>query len=157
VCVNLGGDVRVAGLNSNGAPWTIAVDHPATDEPVTRLGIANGAAATSTTLRRRWRVEGDPRHHLIDPKTGRPSTSDLTFVTVVAGHAWAAEVLAKAVLLHGTPDHFDPLVATGAEALAIDDRGRVSSTSGLAAFIAEPGLPVAIRGAATRPRLVAVS
>ena len=32
-----------------------------------RLGITDGAAATSTTLRRRWSVDGETRHHLIDP------------------------------------------------------------------------------------------
>ena len=38
--------------------------------------------------------------------------SDLTFVTVVAGHAWMAEVLAKAVLLRGAPLAVRPAPAT---------------------------------------------
>ena len=59
--------------------------------------------ATSTTLRRRWVVGGVERHHLIDPRTGTPSTSDLALVAVVAGSAWMAEVLAKGVLLRGGP------------------------------------------------------
>jgi hypothetical protein len=62
-------------------------------------------------------------------------------VTVVAGHAWAAEVLAKAVLLRGTPHHFDLLAPMGAEAIAIDDRGNVDATPGMYAYLAEPDLP----------------
>ena len=140
VCVNLGGDVRVSGVNPHGGAWTIAVDHPQCADPITRLGVTDGAAATSTTLRRRWHVGGETRHHLIDPKTGRPSTSDLTFVTVVAGYAWAAEVLAKAVLLRGTPNHFAVLEGTGAQALAIDEHGDVDTTPGMAEYLADPDL-----------------
>jgi FAD:protein FMN transferase len=139
-CINLGGDLRVFGPNPEGAAWTVAVDHPIYGDAITRLGLTGGAAATSTTLRRRWSIDGETRHHLIDPSTGEPSTSDLTFVTVVAGYAWAAEVFAKAVLLCGTPDHFDVLAGTGAEALAIDRNGRVFTTPGMRAYLAEPEL-----------------
>jgi FAD:protein FMN transferase len=140
-CVNLGGDLRVFGPNPDGNAWTVAVDHPIYGDALTRLGISDGATATSTTLRRRWSVDGDTRHHLIDPATGQPSTSDLTFVTVVAGYAWAAEVLAKAVLLRGTPLQFDVLDGTGAQALAIDDTGHVFTTPGMQAHLAPPALP----------------
>ena len=98
------------------------------------LGLHDGAVATSTTLRRRWEVDGEARHHLIDPGTGRPSDTDLTLATVVAGQAWVAEVLAKAVLLRGLPHPFDLVGGTGAEALAVDTDGRVHVTPGFTAF-----------------------
>ena len=141
VCVNLGGDVRVEGTGPSGNAWTVAVEHPHHEEPLASVGLARGAVATSTTLRRAWSVDGEPRHHLIDPATGRPSTGDLTFVTVVAGHAWMAEVLAKAVLLHGTPHQFDLLAGNGAAAFAIDHSGRISATLGIDAYLAEPFHP----------------
>ena len=138
VCVNLGGDVRVAGTSPSGDAWTVSVDHPEQIESIARIGIATGAVATSTTLRRQWLVRGEHRHHLIDPGTGRPSESDLAFVTVVDGHAWTAEVLAKAILLHGTPGAFDLLGTTGAAALAVDHTGRVTASPGMAAYLADP-------------------
>jgi thiamine biosynthesis lipoprotein len=144
VCVNLGGDVRVCGTSPQGGAWTVAVDHPWCADPITRLGITHGAVATSTTLRRRWRVDGEERHHLIDPTTGQPSTSRLNFVTVVTGYAWAAEMLTKAVLLRGAPHHFDLLASIGGEAIAIDDRGHIDATLGMSAFLADPDLPSAI-------------
>ena len=91
-------------------------------EPITLLGLADGAVATSTTLRRRWQRDGQIRHHLIDPQTGLPSDTDLTLATVVAAEAWVAEVLAKAVLLAGSAHPFDILGGTGAEALVVGDR-----------------------------------
>ena len=76
-----------------------------------------------------------------DPQTGLPSDTDVNHSTVVAARAWAAEVLAKAVLLHGTPHSFDILGGTGAEALVVDDGGRVTSTPGLQTYLGDVLLP----------------
>jgi thiamine biosynthesis lipoprotein len=138
VCVNLGGDVRVDGISPEGDGWTVAIDYPERARAIARLGIARGAVATSTTLRRRWHVEGEVRHHLIDPATDRPSESDVTFATVIAGHAWSAEVLAKALVLHGSPMPLDLVGANGAAALTVDRDGRVAASPGLATYLAEP-------------------
>jgi thiamine biosynthesis lipoprotein len=135
VCINLGGDVRVSGVAPDGGAWTIAVQHPTTSAPIARLGVSDGAVATSTTLRRRWNVAGDPRHHLIDTATGNPSTTHRTFATVVAGYAWAADVLAKALVLGTNHDPFVLLRTSGAEALIVDADGHISTSFGLAAFM----------------------
>src|SRR5262249_49606201 len=84
------------------------------------------------------------RHHIIDPQTGRPSDTDLGLATVVAAEAWVAEVLAKAVLLAGSAHPFDIVGGTGADALAVDDRGRVVGTAGLAAFLGPATLPALV-------------
>jgi thiamine biosynthesis lipoprotein len=147
-CVNLGGDLRVAGEPpddpSGGAPpsWTVAVEHPAAPEPIALLGLHGGAVATSTTLRRRWSAGGEERHHLIDPWTGAPSTTDLTLAAVVAAEGWAAEVLAKAVLLRGSAQAFDLVAGLGADALTVDRGGAIRATPGLAAFLGGKTLPL---------------
>ena len=81
---NLGGDLRAAG------EWPVAVGG------VTLL-LRDQAAATSSVLRRRWAGA----HHLIDPRTGRPSESDLHEVSVVTPTGFEAEVVAKTALLLG--------------------------------------------------------
>jgi thiamine biosynthesis lipoprotein len=144
-CVNLGGDVRVAGSGPDGEGWTIAVEHPWGSLPVAVLGMAAGAVATSTTLRRRWEADGDFRHHIIDPRTGLPSDTDLTLATVVAADAWIAEVLAKAVLLAGKDHPFDIVGGTGAEALVVDGNGTIQTTAGFIEFT----------GLARRPEILA--
>jgi thiamine biosynthesis lipoprotein len=141
ICVNLGGDVRVAGASPEGGAWTVAVEHPEVAGALALVGLADGAVATSTTLRRHWLVDGERRHHLIDPQTGLPSDTDLTTTTVVAGQAWTAEVLAKAVLLAGSAHPFDIVGGTGAQALAVDREGRIMATPGLAAFLGGVVLP----------------
>ncbi len=79
--------------------------------------------ATSGRDRRRWVRGGEEQHHLIDPSTGRPSVSDLVRVTVVAGSAADAEVLAKAAFLGADVDV--PRVLVSAD-------GRVVLAGGLA-------------------------
>lgn len=150
VCVNMGGDVRVAGSGPTGAAWTVAIEYPWAVEAVANVGLADGAVATSTTLKRRWEIDGQSRHHLIDPHTGKPSTTDLTLVTVVADQAWRAEVLAKTVLLHGSPDPFGLIGKSGAQALSIDMAGRIEATSGFADFLGDATLPKAIEPGSLR-------
>jgi thiamine biosynthesis lipoprotein len=133
VCINLGGDLRVLGTAPEGS-WVIAVEHPSFTEPIAHIGLEYGAVATSTTLKRRWRADDGERHHLIDPHTGVPSTTDLTLATVIAGEAWIAEVLAKAVLLRGSERAFDLVNEQHTAALVVHGDGEIVMSEGFAAF-----------------------
>jgi thiamine biosynthesis lipoprotein len=96
--VNAGGDLAVHGLPPGLEAWTIVVDG-AGGRNVT---LPRGGLATSTVLLRRWNVDGDERHHLIDPRTGLSSTSDVVLASVAAASCTQAEVAAKAALLAGS-------------------------------------------------------
>ncbi len=63
--------------------------------------LRRGALATSSPLRRRWRRGGTEHHHLIDPRSGRSSTSSWSYVTVCGANALAADIAAKAAFLLG--------------------------------------------------------
>ncbi|HEY4378548.1 MAG TPA: FAD:protein FMN transferase [Acidimicrobiales bacterium] len=152
MCVNLGGDLRVAGEPPSGDAWTVSVQHAWQDDPVVLVGLHDGAVATSTTLRRRWTTDGQPKHHLIDPGTGQPSTSDLNLVSVIGASGWVAEVLAKAVLLRGSAHPFDLIGGSGAEALAVTSRGQVLASDGLGAFLGDRPLPERLHGAPILPK-----
>ena len=136
VCVNLGGDLRVAGESPTG-PWVVGIAPGADGSDsglMTTVMLATGAVATSTTLRRRWSIDGDERHHLIDPATGLPADTGLVSVSVIAATAWEAEVLAKAVLLRGPEHPFDLLGGTGVEAVCVGRDGTVQATPGFGRF-----------------------
>lgn len=102
--VDLGGDLRVWGRPPEGDGWPIAVEDQRDGSTVVLLWLADGAVATSSTLGRSWRDGDRAAHHLIDPSSGRPVDGELVAVTVVAGTAAAAEVLAKAALVSGSVD-----------------------------------------------------
>ena len=143
VCVNVGGDTRVAGAGPEAGTWTIAVEHPGSAGPLARLGLVSGAVTTSTSLLRRWTIDGNVRHHLIDPATGRPATGPVELATVVAAEGWRAEALTKAVVLGDASDPLAALGGTGAEGLAVTSDGRVLATPGFASFLG--GVPLAER------------
>jgi thiamine biosynthesis lipoprotein len=130
VCVNIGGDLRVSGTAPAGGPWRIAVPNPTGGQAAT-LELTDGAAATSSPLRRAWQVGGRPAHHLIDPHTGRPAQTGILQVTVIAAEAWRAEVAAKAAYLAGLPDALPLAAHLGAQALAVDQDGGLHLTAGL--------------------------
>ena len=95
--VNAGGDLAVRG-SLDGAPWPIGVLTPA---GTITLELPYGAVATSGRDLRRWRRNGAEAHHLIDPTTGLPATTDALRVTTVSHSAVAAEIETKRLFLSG--------------------------------------------------------
>jgi thiamine biosynthesis lipoprotein len=130
--VNVGGDVRVAGT---GPPtgWRIAIDLP--NVTGGELTLCAGGVATSGTHSRRWVRADHTRHHLIDPRSGTPSASPFVATTVVAGTAWQAEVLTKAVLLAPTvAAATQRLTAATGAGLLVDADGRTYELAGIRRF-----------------------
>ncbi len=142
-CVNLGGDVRTAGSPPGADAWVVAVEdeaRPGTD--LAWLSLTEGAVATSTRLRRRWQRQGRELHHLIDPGSGAPATSDVASVTVVAGEAHWAEVLAKAALIAGLPAGVALLETHGVAGLLVTDDGTAHSAGPWERFVSwSPNCP----------------
>jgi thiamine biosynthesis lipoprotein len=135
-CVNVGGDLRVAGTPPDGRAWLVTVEVPAAEDtqPLAHIALASGAVATSTTERRTWTAGGEHRHHVVDPRTGKPAVLPIVQATVIAREGWAAEALATATLLSTAGAVFDHVGAAGAEALVVDREGAVWHTQGFGAF-----------------------
>lgn len=130
--VNIGGDIRVAGAPPHGG-WKIDV---VVGAPGPRLALRSGAAATSSILRRQWVRGGRRRHHLIDPRTGAPSASSFASATVIAGTAWWAEVLTKALVLAESVDAAEQLLVSAAAAgMVVGRDGRSHVLAGLDRFV----------------------
>lgn len=123
--VNAGGDIA-----TRGGVWTIAVETP--DGPLALELSGSCALATSGRDSRRWRRGGRELHHIIDPATGEPSTSDLLRVTVVAGDAVDAEVTAKAFFLAGSESARKEADELSIPAVLVTAAGRTITAGGLA-------------------------
>ena len=88
--VDIGGDMSFRSSEHDGhqlaAPWRIAVDDPY--EPGSDIdavtAIAGGVATSSTLRRRMTAANGEVTHHLVDPRTGWSSKTDVASATVVA-------------------------------------------------------------------------
>jgi thiamine biosynthesis lipoprotein len=89
--VNLCGDLFARGGGESGDGWPVGMG----GKTVLLLDMG---AATSGTRKRWW---GPDLHHLIDPRTGLPSRSDLAEASVIARTGADAEIFAKTALLLG--------------------------------------------------------
>jgi thiamine biosynthesis lipoprotein len=125
--VNAGGDLAVAGVPETGV-WPVGLETPAGS---LTLGLGDGALATSGRDRRRWHVDGEERHHLIDPSTGSPSSSDLLTVTAFAKTAVEAEIEAKSLFLAGETAAAAEADARGIPALLVTGDERMRFAGGL--------------------------
>jgi thiamine biosynthesis lipoprotein len=127
--VNAGGDLRIAGLPP-ASGLEIGIDDPELPgEELTRVRVQRGALATSSVTARAW---GPGRHHLIDPRTGKPSDTGVLQATVWAETCAEAEVRSKWALLTGISslDHMDGVLVTSDRRILVSletDETRVSA------------------------------
>src|SRR4051812_43649993 len=113
-CVNLGGDLRAAGVSPQRGGWLVGVDHPEDQGLAGCLRISEGAVATTSRMKRTWGPTSSHLHHVIDPTTGWPARTTVQSVTVVSDEGWYAEALAKAAFLAGPEAGPELLTTAGA-------------------------------------------
>ncbi len=139
VLVDLGGDLRVGGRWFGNPVWPALVAHPVEPQrDLAELRIAGGALATSSRLRRRWTHGEGVVHHLLDPHTEQPSTTELMAVTVHAGTAWYGEAVAKACLLAGPTEGGELIKNSKTAAILYGEDGDVTVVGNLEIERLEP-------------------
>lgn len=128
--VDADGDIAIR--SADGDSWEVSVADPRTPGaglavfvlPGARLGARYGLATSGISVHR-WTAPDGERHHLIDPRTGRPAATDVVQATVLAGTARAAEAWAKTAVVLGLVaalDVLDRAPVLGAILLAADGR-----------------------------------
>lgn len=103
--VEIGGELRAAGVNPDGVPWRVAIERPwgaGPGELLDRIISLNGMSlATSGDYRKYFKHDGRIYSHIIDPRTGWPASGDLTSVSVIHRSTMHADALATALLVMG--------------------------------------------------------
>jgi thiamine biosynthesis lipoprotein len=95
--VNLGGDIAVAGEPPE-AGWAIGVEDW-TGELLQVVSSTGQAVATSSTRVRTWLRDGERRHHIIDPATGRSACTRWAQVSCAGPNALRANAAATASII----------------------------------------------------------
>lgn len=103
--VEVGGELRVRGHNSENTKWAIGIEAPSTSARVPHavVNVTDTSVATSGDYRNYFEYDGKQFSHTIDARTGRPVTHKLAAVTVVNASAAYADAMATALLVLG-PD-----------------------------------------------------
>ena len=106
--VEIGGEIRVKGLNSDGVLWRVAIDKPIENSSAENrefqdiIQVNNRSVATSGSYRKFYEKDGIKYSHTIDPFTGYPVQHTLLSATVVADDCATADALATAFMVMGT-------------------------------------------------------
>ncbi len=116
--VNLGGNVSALGFKKGKKPWKVGIQKPfaGRGELLTVVDAADCCVITSGTYERYFEQDGVSYHHIIDPRTGYPSETDVTQVTLIGTDDAACDALATCVILTGTEEAGPLLEAAGVEA-----------------------------------------
>lgn len=103
--VEIGGEVRYAGLNQEGENWSIGIDYPIIKGEKRKLAAIisskDKAIATSGNYRNFYVKNGKRYTHILNPNTGYSFSSNILSATVVSEKCAEADALATALMIGG--------------------------------------------------------
>ena len=129
--INLGGNVFGLNKKPDGSLWNVAIRDP--DEPenyMAAIRIGNSAVITSGGYERYFEENGKIYHHILNPKTGKPSDSNLKSVSIVSKNATLADALSTSLFIMGEKKAIEYWRKNGADfdiiLMTVDNRLLVS-------------------------------
>ncbi len=130
--VNAGGDTRLLG-DRRGKPWIVGIRDPRNEgKVVTRIPLQDEAISTSGDYERYFEEDGVRYHHILEPGTGK-SPKAVRSVTVIGPTATHTDGLTKPVFILGVERGLEFIrKVKDAEAIIVDNEGRVFHSEGLA-------------------------
>lgn len=101
--VEIGGEIRLKGLNRENVGWRIAIEKPSVEERTIQEIIEPGdmAIATSGDYRNYYERDGVRYSHIINPETGKPLNHKVVSVTVLAPSSMTADGLSTGLMVLG--------------------------------------------------------
>jgi len=128
--IALAGDIWVLGHREDGKPWRIGVQHPRDkDKTLAVLELSDRYITTSGDYERFTIMEKKRYHHIIDPRTGKPSTGVIS-ATLIGARGAVVDPLAKVPFILGPDEGMKIVRKAGAEAIIVDEQGKVYMTEG---------------------------
>ena len=130
--INASGDMNTWGKQPNGNEWKVAITNPMDKNKVfALLPITNGAVVTSGNYEKYVNFNGKRYSHIIDPRTGYPSTGIIS-VTVFSPKAELADALATSVFVMGKEAGLDRInQLPKIECIIIDDKGNITKSKNI--------------------------
>ncbi|MCD0478170.1 FAD:protein FMN transferase [Chryseobacterium sp. LC2016-29] len=99
--INASGDISAWGTQPDGKPWAIGINNPFKDDKIAViLYLKENAVTTSGSYEKYAEIHGKRYSHIMNPKTGYPSTG-LTSVTIVGPNATMANGFSTSIMVLG--------------------------------------------------------
>lgn len=148
--ISAGGQVLVGeerdgrGGGGVGGAWRIGIRDPRgeAEDYFAQIDLANTSLSTSGDYERFFVVDGVRYHHVLDPRTGRPSRG-VRSVTVISADATLGDALSTSLMLLGVERGLSLVESLDdVEAIFVDDEAAVHLSGGLVGRINEVHPPV---------------
>ncbi|WP_040249216.1 FAD:protein FMN transferase [Psychroserpens mesophilus] len=130
--INASGDMTTWGKQTNGDDWKVAITNPLNkNKAFALLPITNGAVVTSGNYEKFVNFNGKRYTHIIDPRTGYPS-SGIISVTVFAPKAELADALSTSVFVMGKDVGLNRInQLPNIECIIIDENGNIFTSANI--------------------------
>jgi len=130
--INASGDMNTWGKQLNGDDWNVAITNPLDkNKAFALLPITNGAVVTSGNYEKYVYFDGVRFTHIIDPRTGYPSTGIIS-ATVFAPKAELADALATSVFVMGKEAGLNRInQLPNVECIIIDEDGHLFTSENI--------------------------
>ena len=130
--INAAGDLTTWGTKANGEKWLIGIANPLSKEKIfSWLPIVESSVATSGNYEKFIEFDGTRYSHIIDPRTGYPST-DVNSVSIFAKSAEICDALATAVYIMGAETGLSLINQLGGtEVILVDAHNKVHKSDGI--------------------------
>jgi thiamine biosynthesis lipoprotein len=133
--INAGGDVVTSGKRFD-RPWVIAIQNPFAPGAIASIQLsANQHLFTSGNYQRFYRKNNELVHHIIDPRTGKPS-NNISSASVLSTDAVLADVAATTLMIDGWNKHASLAKSLGmTDYLIISQTGEMIASKSMSAKI----------------------
>lgn len=130
--INASGDLNAWGKQPDGKDWMVAIVNPLNKEKVfSWLPIHNSAVVTSGNYEKYVELNGILYSHIIDPRTGYPSTGILS-VSIFTTSAEFADALATSVFVMGVDVGLDFInQLKGVECVIVDKNNKLHTSKNI--------------------------
>jgi len=136
--IAVAGDIWVMGHREDGKPWRIGVQHPREkDKTLAVLDLSDKYISTSGDYERYVIRKNKRYHHIIDPRTGKPSKGVIS-ATLIGNKGAFIDPLTKAPFILGPEKGLEIVKKVGAEAIIVDEEGKVYTTEGIKHLLGQP-------------------
>lgn len=130
--INASGDLTTWGKQPDGTDWMVGITNPLNKDKIfSWFPVVNAAVATSGNYEKYVTFKGVKYSHIIDPRTGYPSTGILS-VTIFAPSAELCDALATSVFITGTETGLNTInQIKGVECIIIDDKNKIHTSKNI--------------------------
>lgn len=130
--INASGDLNAWGKQADGENWMVAITNPLNKDKVfSWFSIDNAAVVTSGNYEKYVRFNGVRYSHIIDPRTGYPSTGIIS-VSIFTKNAELADAISTSIFVMGVKTGLDFInQLKGVECIIVDEGNKVHTSKNI--------------------------